>query len=94
MAIITGLTQDGHEWTPQFIKEIDKDLCVGCGRCYKACTRGVLAFKEVDTEETVKAYMTIANGGNCIGCQACGQTCPNKCFSFGPVESRSYGYTS
>jgi Nif-specific ferredoxin III len=94
MAIITGLTRDGHEWIPEFIKEIDKNLCVGCGRCFKSCTKNVLAFQEVDTEETVKAYMTIANGGNCIGCESCGQTCPNKCFSFSPVESCSYGYTS
>ena len=33
MAFITGLTKDGREWTPQFIKAIDKELCIGCGRC-------------------------------------------------------------
>jgi NAD-dependent dihydropyrimidine dehydrogenase PreA subunit len=54
----------------------------------------VLAYEEVDTEETVKAYMKIANDGNCIGCKACGQNCPKGCFSFAPVENHGYGYTS
>jgi Nif-specific ferredoxin III len=94
MAVIKGLTKDGHEWIPEFIKTLDKDLCIGCGRCYKACTKNVLAYEEVDTEETVKAYMKIDNDGNCIGCKACGQNCPKSCFSFEPVEHRDYGYTS
>ncbi len=89
MAFITGITKDGHEWTPQFIKAIDKDLCIGCGRCFKACAMDVLTYEEVDSEDTAKAYMTIANAGNCIGCQACGRTCPKKCFTFEPVEAES-----
>jgi Nif-specific ferredoxin III len=94
MSLIKGLTKNCREWTPEFIKTLDKDLCIGCGRCYKSCTKGVLAFEETDTEETVKAYMTIANDGNCIGCKACGQNCPKGCFSFAPVEAHAYGYNS
>jgi len=94
MALITGLTKDGHEWTPQFIKAIDKELCIGCGRCYKVCAMDVLAYEEVDTEDTAKAYMIVANEGKCIGCQACGRTCSKKCFTFEPVEAKPYGYTS
>ena len=37
MAYITGTTKNGHEWIPQFIKAIDKELCIGCGRCVKGC---------------------------------------------------------
>jgi Nif-specific ferredoxin III len=94
MAFITGSTKNGQEWTPEFIKALEKDLCIGCGRCYKSCTKDVLAFEEVDTEETVKAYMTIANDGNCIGCKACGQNCPKGCFSFASVEAHAYGYNA
>jgi len=94
MSLITGLTKNGQEWTPEFIKTLDKDLCIGCGRCYKSCTKNVLAFEETDTEETVKAYMTIANDGNCIGCKACGQNCPKGCFSFAPVEAQTYGHNA
>lgn len=85
MAYITGLTRDRKEWIPQFVREIDKEMCIGCGRCYKVCAMDVLGYEEVDEDDSAKAYMTVANGGNCIGCQACGRTCPKKCFSFEPV---------
>ncbi|MDU0459998.1 MAG: ferredoxin III, nif-specific [Geobacteraceae bacterium] len=94
MPLINGHTKDGRDWTPEFIKVLDKELCIGCGRCYKSCTRDVLAFEEVDTDETVKAYMKIANDGNCIGCKACGQNCPKACFSFAPVEAHTYGHNA
>ena len=85
MAYITGLTRDKHEWTPQFVKTIDDELCIGCGRCYKVCAHDVLGFKEVDEEDSAKMFMQIDNPGNCIGCQACGRTCSKKEFSFEPV---------
>ena len=82
MGVITGLTRDKKEWIPQFVTSIDKELCIGCGRCYKVCVMDVLAYEEVDEDDSAKAYMTIAKPGNCIGCQACGRTCPKKCFKF------------
>ncbi|MBT1071890.1 ferredoxin III, nif-specific [Pelotalea chapellei] len=87
MAYITGLTKSKKEWTPQFITAIDKEVCIGCGRCYKVCAMDVLAYEEVDEDDSAKAYMTIGKEGNCIGCQACGRTCPKKCFSFAPLEA-------
>jgi Nif-specific ferredoxin III len=85
MAYITGLTRDKREWTPQFIVGIDEETCIGCGRCYKVCIHDVLAFEEVDEDESAKMFMKVANPGNCIGCQACGRTCSKKCFTFEPV---------
>ena len=85
MGVITGLTRDKKEWIPQFVKSIDRDICIGCGRCYKVCAMDVLAYEEVDEDDSAKAYMTVATPGNCIGCQACGRTCPKKCFSFEAV---------
>ena len=88
MAYITGVTKGRHEWTPQFIKSLDQELCIGCGRCYKVCVHDVLAYVEDADEDDVasaKAYMTVATDGNCIGCQACGRTCPKKCFGFEPA---------
>lgn len=85
MAYITGLTRDKKVWTPEFVKSIDDELCIGCGRCYKVCAHDVLEFEEVDEEESAKMFMKIENPGNCIGCQACGRTCSKKAFSFEPV---------
>ncbi len=82
MGVITGLTRDKKEWIPQFVKSIDRDICIGCGRCYKVCVMDVLGYEEVDEDDSAKAFMTVAKPGNCIGCQACGRTCPKKCFKF------------
>ena len=86
MASITGLTRDGKVWTPKFATSIDMDSCIGCGRCFKACAKGVLAYAEVEVGDTEKGYMKVNNAGRCIGCGACGRTCPKKCFTFEEVE--------
>jgi Nif-specific ferredoxin III len=85
MAYITGLTRDKREWTPLFVRSIDKELCIGCARCFKVCSRDVLAYEEVDEEDSAKMFMKVESPGNCIGCQACGKTCSKKAFSFEPA---------
>lgn len=87
MAYITGLTKDKKEWTPKFIVSIDEETCIGCGRCFKVCSHDVLAFEELDEDDSAKMFMKVANAGNCIGCEACGKTCSKKCFTFAPVEA-------
>jgi len=85
MAYITGLTKNKKEWTPQYIQSLNKETCIGCGRCFKVCAHDVLTVEELDEDDSAKMFMTVANAGNCIGCQACGRTCSKKCFSFEPV---------
>lgn len=85
MAYITGLRRNKTEYTPQFIVAIDEETCIGCGRCFKVCVHDVLAYEELDEDDSAKMFMKVANAGNCIGCQACGRTCSKKCFSFEPV---------
>ena len=85
MAYMTGLTRDRREWIPQFVKAIDEELCIGCGRCYKVCAHGVLGCREVDEDDSAKMFMKVDSPGSCIGCQACGRTCAKKAFSFEPV---------
>lgn len=87
MAFLTGLTKGGKAWTPTFVEVIDHEKCIGCGRCFKACSRQVLGPEDLEDEETesVRMVMNIVNDGNCIGCAGCGVTCPKKCFSFKPL---------
>ncbi|MEW6720572.1 MAG: ferredoxin III, nif-specific [Thermodesulfobacteriota bacterium] len=85
MPYITGLTRNGQEWTPMFVKAIDEELCIGCGRCYKVCAHDVLGFEELDEDDSAKMLMKVERPGNCIGCQACGRTCAKKAFAFEPV---------
>ena len=83
---ITGYTRSGQEWTPKFIESIDADKCIGCGRCYKVCSREVLELTEKPFEgedeygdDMGNKVMSIANYGNCIGCEACSRICTKRC---------------
>jgi len=87
----TGLTRSGAEWTPNFLDAIDYEACIGCGRCYKVCGRGVLApierpyevdDDEDEDEELVTTVMSVADPGACIGCEACGKVCAKKAHSY------------
>lgn len=46
----TSLTRGGEEWMPAFISEINQGECIGCGRCYKVCSRDV--FELIEREDT------------------------------------------
>lgn len=83
---ISGLTRGGRPWQPKFVTAVNYETCIGCGRCYKVCSRSVLGFHEVDEEDSARMFMFVDNPGNCIGCAACGVTCPKKAFSFKPLE--------
>ena len=81
-------TRDGRDWQPQFLLDIDRGTCIGCGRCFKVCGRGVLEMKgiseddvlvDADDDDAMRMVMTIANGGLCIGCNACAQVCGKNC---------------
>jgi len=37
MSYITGITRGRQEWTPRFVKAVDDNKCIGCGRCMKIC---------------------------------------------------------
>ncbi len=87
MAYIVGFTRGKKEYVPRFVKAVDGELCIGCGRCMKICARGVLAPREVDEEDSAKMFCSVANPEECIGCEACGRTCKKGAFSFEPVAA-------
>jgi Nif-specific ferredoxin III len=85
----------GETWTPTFVAALDDQKCIGCGRCFKVCPRGVLELVGLtedgervtvdvdgddDDEEYEKKVMTIAHQEFCIGCTACSKICPKKCY--------------
>ena len=90
----------GATWTPTFVQSIDEAKCIGCGRCFRVCPRGVLELVGLDDEgariaidpdgddedEYEKKVMTIARKELCIGCTACAKICPKKCYTHGAVE--------
>lgn len=88
---------DGRSWVPKFVAAINDEKCIGCGRCFKVCGRGVLQLMAVndegefiavddDEDEYEKKVMTIAAAMACIGCEACARTCTKKCISHAAME--------
>lgn len=85
----------GVTWTPTFVSVLDDEKCIGCGRCFKVCPRGVLELVGLtedgervavdldgdDDDEYEKKVMTIAHQELCIGCTACSKICPKKCYT-------------
>jgi Nif-specific ferredoxin III len=91
VAMVTGRTRGGREWTPQFIDALDARKCIGCGRCYKVCPRDVFALadrasvlqddEDFDDDDDELQVMTIQDALDCIGCMACMRVCPKQCHS-------------
>jgi len=42
------VTRDGTNWVPEYLTKIDPAKCIGCGRCYKVCSRDVMHLHGVD----------------------------------------------
>ena len=84
----TGLTRDGREWVPAFLDTIDPKACIGCGRCYKVCGRGVMVPLDVefdddeDDEDVVCTVMAVRDAGACIGCQSCSKVCAKNAHRY------------
>lgn len=54
---------------------INKDKCIGCGACVKACPMNVLEVKEDH-----KAH--VERPKDCVECRACEAACPVKAITF------------
>lgn len=86
-----GRTRGGAEWYPRYVMALDQSRCIGCGRCFKSCSRSVFQLvaretdEDDDCDETSKV-MQIADAFDCIGCEACGKVCPKSCLTHESVE--------
>ncbi len=94
MSNIVGYTRGGSEWEPQFIQELNGESCIGCGRCYKVCSRDVFDLIERELsddddddlydDDEVMMVMSIKDELDCVGCGSCAKVCPKNCQSFAP----------
>ncbi|MGB0696089.1 MAG: ferredoxin III, nif-specific [Rhodospirillaceae bacterium] len=86
MGEVTYKTKGGKDWVPSYLTEIDDELCIGCGRCFKVCGHGVLEMMGInedgemvdpydEDEEIERKVMIVKDDENCIGCEACSTVC-------------------
>lgn len=64
--------------------EIDKDKCLGCGRCYVSCFDGghqAYTYNEETREITL-------NKDKCVGCHLCSLVCPVGAINKGEIMFR------
>ena len=62
----------------------NRDVCIYCGLCAKACPADAL---KVDRKEKIWEVDKEA----CVKCGACVDKCPKKCLSFGENEEKAEG---
>jgi len=79
--ILLGISKFGYPnvvVTSNYIAEIDEKLCIGCGKCFKACKIDAIQMVAIEKPQTKKKKDAKINKDFCIGCGVCALACPTK----------------
>jgi len=66
-----------------FTLQVNRETCVGCGVCQKACNVTALQLLDIADGEKKKQMQVLPH--NCLGCGACIGSCPTESLSLVPV---------
>jgi len=70
-----------ERWRGDF--QLDKDLCIGCGLCAKACPNNVITIKTAKNEEGKRVVVSyLLDRRYCLHCGFCAEACPKDCLHF------------
>ena len=63
MEVFSVTLPSGACWTPTFVQSIDEGKCIGCGRCFRVCPRGVLELVGLN-EDGARVSLVRDNDGD------------------------------
>jgi ferredoxin len=64
--------------TTAFIPKVQKDDCVGCGKCVKACPIDAIEMTTVENSDGRSRKVVKINEEVCLGCGVCVRSCGVK----------------
>jgi ferredoxin len=67
--------------TTNFIPEIQKDLCNGCGKCVSVCPVEAMALVSANDHRRPRKKKAWLNEPICLGCGICARVCSTKAIS-------------
>lgn len=79
---VLALAKHGQKKSKRQIIEVDKDLCIGCGRCVKQCRKHVLTL----TNTYGKAHVEVISLEHCTACGRCMVACPMRALRLAEKE--------
>ena len=71
--------------TTNFLPEIDREQCTGCGKCAAVCPVEAMTLVSANDPATPKRSVAKLEADLCLGCGVCVRACPNEALR---LESR------
>jgi hypothetical protein len=71
MVTINSLTKEKSIWKPQFMEEINQDVCLDCDRFNEVGGLKALRLQPINKDNNYAAHqvLTIANPKQCVDCE-------------------------
>lgn len=88
---LAGISKFGYPnivVTSSFIAKNDPDVCLGCGKCAKACPIDAIEMVPIENPQTKKKKDAVIDESICLGCGVCALQCKNGSVNLVKREQR------